>query len=119
MNYTAKQIEGMNRHLLASMMDQNLNEHQLREKLQEQGLSSHATYQLVSMWLKKSQKLREQERFVNDVLHNDENSSDADLNVYFQLEGLTRKQADYAIRQRDNCSIDMFYWVQLQEADDE
>ncbi len=56
------------------------------------------------------------QRAINATLHNDENSTDEELILYFMEElGLSRRQAEMAVGQRDKCLIDMFYEVELDE----
>jgi hypothetical protein len=48
-------------------------------------------------------------RWVNATLHNDEFSTDNELVEYFIKGGLTKREAQKAVSQRDKCLNDIFY----------
>jgi hypothetical protein len=50
---------------------------------------------------------------VNDVLHNDENSTDDELFDALTGMGCTPAEAERAIAQRQRCMLDMFYVAQV------
>ncbi len=58
-------------------------------------------------------QLDDELRWINEVLHNDEASSNEEMVQHFISEGVSEQRARAAVAQRQECFLDMFHVVRV------